>query len=995
MLINSPNISGSLKVTGNTVITGSLTVLGGINATITGSATTASYVEYSNVANKPTLVSGSSQVSFNGIVDKPTLVSGSSQVTYSGLSGIPSGILSSSAQVGGYGIFATTGSNTFVGSQTITGSIFGSGSLTINGCITATGQIVAQTINIQQVTSSIVYSCGSNIFGTSTSNTQQFTGSMLITGSNITANIGNACFAGTICSNTVSTTDGSNVSQLANNYLRSTAGNFYFDACTVGASFNFRTSNASALDSTAMFICGTNNRIGINCVTPGYALDVNGTFNVRTSTGSEVRIINYGGSSAKIRGTQSTLAIESCGAFTIESGGATERLRINENGVACFACQVCAPVAIFSGCVGIGTTSPGITLDVKFDSSSTDITGSGASSLRLLNTCAANTNNFHTGIWFRLDNGINNKNGYIKLINDATNAVGDFAFILTQSGTESERLRIKGNGCVSIGTTCTLGRLTINSSAGTSGITLLNDTAATSGTETQFITWEGLTNGGNLHSCPLGRIGVVNVNGGTSIGDMVFFTKQFNAGICERMRVTSGGNVGIGTTSPGQALQVNGRIRVSPNGVNGGDMAVDAGGLAFSTIENTTPITFQRNNFSSESMRITAGGNVGIGTTSPVTTTNYIFVTTNGSNGSGYITQVGGTTALYVYSNANDSRVAEQRALPLIFETSGTERMRITAGGIACFACQVCVPSVLFNTAGTSTLVNTNITATTCFGTSSRSGFTGLTDNCSGVYFGMGADGSGISAGIGFFREPSGWNSALAFYTNCITDGVTVPRIQERMRITSCGNVGIKSNSPRATLHVQQSTNDGTPVIGTARDGAVFTANNGNYGLNITVDPVGITHLQSMRFDGQSVGYNLILQPSACNVGIGTTNPTFKLEVAGTVRMQDTLSFTNGDSGQAIFTNNSTAVSVSTTTALGGSFSMGGSGAFVIVYGSQSTNVFIDTIIAANTGTPTVLNSTTVSGSPSARTYSTASNRLQLAMASGTYDVRINILRIT
>jgi hypothetical protein len=74
---------------------------------------------------------------------------------------------------------------------------------------------------------------------------------------------------------------------------------------------------------------------------------------------------------------------------------------------------------------------------------------------------------------------------------------------------------------------------------------------------------------------------------------------------------------------------------------------------------------------------------------------------------------------------------------------------------------------------------------------------------------------------------------------------------------------------------------------------------------------------------------------------------------------------------------------------------MGGSGAFVIVYGSQSTNVFIDTIIASNTGTPTVLNSTTVSGSPSARTYSTASNRLQLAMASGTYDVRINILRIT
>jgi hypothetical protein len=85
MLINSPNISGSLRVTGNTVITGSLTVAGGINATITGSATTASYVEYSNVANRPALVS-------------------------------------SSAQIVGYNIFATTGSNSFNGAQTVTGS---------------------------------------------------------------------------------------------------------------------------------------------------------------------------------------------------------------------------------------------------------------------------------------------------------------------------------------------------------------------------------------------------------------------------------------------------------------------------------------------------------------------------------------------------------------------------------------------------------------------------------------------------------------------------------------------------------------------------------------------------------------------------------------------------------------------------------------------------------------------------------------------------------
>jgi hypothetical protein len=172
MLINSPNISGSLTVTGNSVITGSLTVLGGINGAITGSATTASYVEYTNVANKPALVSGSSQVTYSGLTGVPSgIVSGSSQVTYSGLTGIPSGIVSGSAQVASFGIFATTGSNGFNGSQSITGSL------------TVTGQVVAQTLNVQQVTSSIVYSSGSNIFGNTLANTQQFTGSVSITGS--------------------------------------------------------------------------------------------------------------------------------------------------------------------------------------------------------------------------------------------------------------------------------------------------------------------------------------------------------------------------------------------------------------------------------------------------------------------------------------------------------------------------------------------------------------------------------------------------------------------------------------------------------------------------------------------------------------------------------------------------------------------------------------------------------------------------------------------
>ena len=49
--------------------------------------------------------------------------------------------------------------------------------------MTVTGQIIAQSINVQQVTSSIIYSSGSNVFGCDLNSRQTFTGSVLITGS--------------------------------------------------------------------------------------------------------------------------------------------------------------------------------------------------------------------------------------------------------------------------------------------------------------------------------------------------------------------------------------------------------------------------------------------------------------------------------------------------------------------------------------------------------------------------------------------------------------------------------------------------------------------------------------------------------------------------------------------------------------------------------------------------------------------------------------------
>jgi hypothetical protein len=75
------------------------------------------------------------------------------------------------------------------------------------------------------------------------------------------------------------------------------------------------------------------------------------------------------------------------------------------------------------------------------------------------------------------------------------------------------------------------------------------------------------------------------------------------------------------------------------------------------------------------------GSGVGINTATPYTATNFTFVTTNNTNGSGYVTRVNGTLSALIYSSASATIISEQRALPLIFETSGNTRATLDASG--------------------------------------------------------------------------------------------------------------------------------------------------------------------------------------------------------------------------------------------------------------------------------------------------------------------------
>ena len=328
--------------------------------------------------------------------------------------------------------------------------------------------------------------------------------------------------------------------------------------------------------------------------------------------------------------------------------------------------------------------------------------------------------------------------------------------------------------------------------------------------------------------------------------DMVFATNGI-----EKMRIESGGNVGIGTSSPSVNLDIE----------NSNNVLID---LNTTTANANTTIRFQESDLvkatigydgTNDGLIITTGGftagngifindsqNVGIGTSSPsfkldiLGSSPFIRINNTAETEGGIIFQdsadTGQSAAIKYDANGNS----------LIFYnfSFNTERMRIDSSG-----------NVGIGTSSPTARLEIS---------SPNQGdvyLEGGTDNSRQLRFSTFAN---ISDHAGHLINASSTNGAIAFATGG----------SEAMRINSNQDVGIGTSSPSRKLHVSEAVNG---------DIALFT-NTIDADLNINLSS-GVTLLSpsttTLAFGTSSTERMRI--DSSGNLGIGTSSPSGKLQI--------------------------------------------------------------------------------------------------------------------
>ncbi|MFA6198731.1 MAG: hypothetical protein WC734_06320, partial [Patescibacteria group bacterium] len=425
---------------------------------------------------------------------------------------------------------------------------------------------------------------------------------------------------------------------------------------------------------------------------------------------------------------------------------------------------------------------------------------------------------------------------------------------------------------------------------------------------------------------------------------------RFTIGGAEKVRIQSDGNVGIGTTSPGAKLHLVGAAYSSSRFLiqnqTYSSVADGTGGILFQQDNDgmlNVDLFGQNNIFSANATKFIIDGNVGIGTTSPL---HQLHVgTMETSIGTVGFQSDGNHRALTLEENAGGEswQLGVNASGDLLFEDSGLGSASVTFQDGGNVGIGTTDPGVYKLYVSGNTYINGTVTGTVISGTNgtfsgnlkgnrisstggvidfddmSGSNFFQLTGGVTTLYnsgvagfsqtsgnVGIGTTGPGAKLEVNRATQAAASatgattfaNSALALSALSDTstrlmagvgDGSVYTWIQSQNISTDAaralalnpigGNVGIGTTSPGSKLQVLVDESDGSgvangiAVTGDTNSKQVILGVNSTYGW--------IQSHGSAPLYINPVGSNVILNPTTGNVGIGTTGPGDKLSIQG------------------------------------------------------------------------------------------------------------------
>jgi len=184
--------------------------------------------------------------------------------------------------------------------------------------------------------------------------------------------------------------------------------------------------------------------------------------------------------------------------------------------------------------------------------------------------------------------------------------------------------------------------------------------------------------------------GTVTLASAANLNDVINIV-SFESNIPDNDYVPASGGTFTGALTTG-ALTIDGAVNVNNNHVN-----IDSGysyqwGDSHERIEQSDgKIEFFTNN--GEQMTL-SGSNLGLGTTSPVSNSNYATLTiSNTTGGQTHYKSTGGSVTAYIGADSSSSGVgylATETNHPLLFRTNNTERMRVDSSGNVTMPNQPC-----------------------------------------------------------------------------------------------------------------------------------------------------------------------------------------------------------------------------------------------------------------------------------------------------------------